>query len=130
MERVKRLRKLLAVQEQLKALHETRHAGYVAAAAQATAEADDIAARFDAAGSLAELFPDVYSRRIDAALTRRDENLRAATAEASKVATATVRTNMVERDYRDARRDHERVRGDRERLDAIENLASDRSNGK
>lgn len=130
MDRVKRLRKLLVVQEKLKALHETRHAGFTAAAAAAAAEAQEIAARFDAADSLAELFPDIYGRRIDAALSRRDENLRAAQSEATKVATATVRTNMVERDYRDARRDHERMRGDRERLDAIENLNLDRFDAK
>lgn len=130
MDRVKRLRKLLAVQEKIKALHETRHAGFAAAATAAAAEASELASRFDAAGSMAELFPDLYSRHIDAALSRRDESLRAAASEAEKVATATARTNMVERDYRDARRDHERVRGDRERLEAIESLAADRSASK
>jgi hypothetical protein len=35
------------------------------------------------------------------------------------VATATARTNMVERAYRTASREEERVRGDKERLEAI-----------
>ncbi|RWX58286.1 hypothetical protein EN780_37260, partial [Mesorhizobium sp. M4B.F.Ca.ET.089.01.1.1] len=62
--RKERLRKLVKVQEQLKALHETRHATFVAAAGAAEAEARELVEHFDADQSLAGLFPDLYHRRI------------------------------------------------------------------
>ena len=58
--------------------------------------------------------------RIAGALKRREESLQNARAEAGLVATATARANMVERAYKAARADDERQRGDRERLDIIE----------
>lgn len=115
-----RLRKLVEVQEQLKALHETRRAGYLAEAASAENEAAALIAHFDSAGSLSSLFPDLYHRRIANAVARQEQNLEAARREAGLVATATARTNMVERAYKDARRHDERQRGDRERLELIE----------
>jgi hypothetical protein len=115
-----RLRKLVEVQEHLKALHETRRAGFLAEAANAEQEARALADRFDAEGSLAALFPELYHNRIAAALKRRDESLDRARSEAGLVAAATARTNMVDRAYRQARREDERQRGDRERLELIE----------
>lgn len=119
-ERTPRLKKLLKLQEKLKSLHETRHAGHVAEALAAEAEAKDLVERFDAAGSLSSLFPELYQKRIAGALARRDESLDLARREAERVATATARTNMVERSYRDARRHDERQESDRERLEIIE----------
>lgn len=118
--RMERLKKLVEVQEQLKALHETRRAGFLAEAAAAEREAEALAERFDAEGSLAGLFPELYHNRIAGALKRRDDKLDGARGEAALVAAATARTNMVERSYRQARRDDERQRGDRERLEIIE----------
>jgi hypothetical protein len=115
-----RLRKLVTVQEQLKALHETRHAVHLAAAAAAAQEAAEIAARFDAEDSMSGLFPEIYNRRISQALARQEQNLLLAREEAGRVATATARTNMVERAYRDVRRQDERDHADRERLEIIE----------
>lgn len=117
--RVPRLKKLLAVQEQLKALHETRHAGHLANAASAEREAAEIAERFDQEGSLSALFPEVYNRRIASALAHANESRALAERELKHVATATARTNMVERDYKEARRQDERERGDRERLEQV-----------
>ncbi|AZO11684.1 MULTISPECIES: hypothetical protein [unclassified Mesorhizobium] len=114
-----RLKKLVLVQEQLKALHETRHAGFLAAAAAAEAEARQLTERFDADGSLAGLFPELYHRRIANALEQQEANLESARQEAALIATATARTNMVERAYKDVRRRDERERTDRERLDLI-----------
>ena len=114
-----RLKKLVKVQEQLKALHETRHAGFLSAAAAAEAEARQLTAHFDADGSLAALFPELYHRRIANALERQKANLESARQEAALIATATARTNMVERAYKDVRRHDERQRSDRERLDLI-----------
>ena len=117
--RVERLKKLLTLQEQLKALHELRHAGFVAEAVAAKQEAADIVDRFNADDSMSALFPEVYHRRIGSALTREDTNRKLATGEAAKVATAAARTNMVERTYREARGADERERGDKERLEII-----------
>ena len=123
--RKERLRKLVIVQEQLKALHETRHAGFVSAAAAAGQEAAELAARFDADESMSVLFPEVYNRRIGQALARQEENVALAHDEAGRIATATARTNMVERAYRDIRRQDERDNADRERLEMIERKRQD-----
>ncbi len=118
-DRVQRLKKLLVLQEQLKAMHEMRHAGFVAEAVAAKQEAAEIVDRFNAEDSLSALFPEVYHRKIGSALTREDTNRKLASGEAAKVATATARTNMVERSYREARAIDERERGDKERLEII-----------
>ena len=118
--RKERLRKLVTVQEQLKALHETRHAGFLSAAVAAGQEAAELAARFDAQESMSVLFPEVYNRRIGQALARREQNLLLAREEVDRIATATARTNMVERAYRDVRRQDDRDKADRERLEVIE----------
>ena len=114
-----RLKKLVKVQEQLKALHETRHAGFLAAAVKAEAEAKELIERFDTDKSLAGLFPALYHKRITDALGRQQQNLENARQEAAMIATATARTNMVERAYKDVRRQDERERSDRDRLDLI-----------
>jgi hypothetical protein len=118
-DRAKRLRKLLTVQEKLKALHETRHAGYVAAAAAAHTDAEDLAERFDAEDSLAMSFPDVYNRHISSALSRERANQRLAEAEAGRVAMATAHTNMVERAWREVSRADERSRTERDLLELL-----------
>jgi hypothetical protein len=115
-----RLKKLVKVQEQLKAVHETRHAGFVAAASSAETEARELAESFDAEGSLSILLGELYNQRIAKALTRKDASLESARAEAARVATATARTNMVERAYREVRRMDERDAADRDRLELIQ----------
>ena len=114
-----RLRKLVKVQEQLKALHETRHATFLAAASAAEAEARDLVGHFDQTDSLSGLFPDLYHRRIAQAVGRQEASLESARQEAGLIAAATARTNMVERAYKDVRNRDERERSDRERLDII-----------
>ena len=118
--RKERLSKLMDVQEQLKALHETRRAGHLASAAAAEAEASQLVTRFDEADSLSGLFPEIYHRRIAAALSRKDTELLLAQEEATRIAAATARTNMVERAWRDLSRKDERQQGDRDRLELIE----------
>lgn len=118
-DRVKRLKKLLTLQEQLKAMHELRHAGFVAEALAAKEEAAEIVDRFNADDSLSALFPEVYHRRIGSALSREEANTKLAAGEAAKVAIATARTNMVERTYREAHAADERQRSDKERLEII-----------
>ena len=102
--RVERLKKLLAVQEQLKALHEVRHAGFVAEAAAAKNEAAELVDRFNAEESLSALFPGNLSPpdRLGAGARGREPRP-AQRAKRPNVATATARTNMVERTYREVR---------------------------
>lgn len=126
MTRKERLKKLVAVQQKLKAFHEMRHAGFRAEALAAEGEAAALRASFDAASSLSALFPEVYHRRIEKALERAAANLTLAEKEIAQVATQTARTNMVERAYRTARREEERTRGDRERLDTIARAPSNK----
>jgi hypothetical protein len=114
-----RLRKLVKVQEQLKALHETRHAGHLAAANAAETEARELIGHFDQDNSLSGLFPDLYHKRIAQAVVRQEKSLEDARQEVGLIAAATARTNMVERAYKDARNRDERERSDRERLDLI-----------
>ena len=72
--RKERLKKLVSVQEQLKALHEMRRAGFLGGGRRAPrARPPNCAERFDAEGSLSALFPEIYHRRIDQALMRRRE---------------------------------------------------------
>lgn len=118
--RKERLRKLLDVQNQLKSLHETRRAGHLAAAANAAAEAADLVSAFDESGSLAGVFPEIYHRRVAAALARRESELVLAQEEAARVAAATARTNMVERAWQQLDRMDQRQREDRDRLELIE----------
>src|SRR6185312_3953090 len=118
--RTDRLRKLVDVQERLKAFHEMRRATALAEAAAAGREASELAARFDAVDSLTDLFPDLYARRIERALRRQDQRLASARTEAGHVATATARTKMVERSWREAVRGDERQAQDRATLEAVE----------
>jgi hypothetical protein len=114
-----RLKKLVGVQEQLRAFHEMRHLGYRAEATAAMRDAEAMRTRFDAEDSLSALFPEIYHRRIEQALERAARNLALAEQEAGRVATATARTNMIERAYRSASRQEERTRADSERLEMI-----------
>jgi len=118
--RTDRLRKLVEVQEQLKAFHEMRRATALAEAAAAGREAAELAARFDAPDSLTDLFPDLYARGVERALRRQDQKLASAKAEAGHVATQTARTNMVERSWRQSVQADERQAEDRATLEAAE----------
>lgn len=122
--RIQRLKKLVKVQEQLKALHETRHASFLAAAATAETEARELSERSDAEGSLASLFPELYARKIAEALERKETELDNARTEAGRVATATARTNMVERAWREVRQRSERDKADIDRLELVQRTAA------
>ena len=118
--RALRLKTLLAVQEQLKTMHEMRHAGHMAAALSAEAEATELMTRFDAQGSLSGLFPELYHRAVVAARARSAEHARHAADEAERVALASARLRLIERDWRDAQRAEDRAAENLERLERIE----------
>lgn len=127
--RIERLRNILAVQQQLKAVHGMRHAGHLAEAHAAGAEAADIMALADAPESLSSLFPDVHARGLAGALARQEASAQQAAAAAAQLATETARTNMVERSYRDARVQEDRETAEKDRLEALQRAKPPGQNG-
>ena len=121
-----RLRKLGILQEKMKALHEIRHAGFLAQATAAEQEARALIERFDAPESISGLFPDIYHRRIESASARGQQNAEAAREEAVRVATATARAGVAERSWQEALRQDERRRGELEILELIERALPNR----
>lgn len=124
--RADRLKRLVRLQEQIKALHETRHATHLSEAAAARKDAAELVEALNAASPLPGLFPDIYNRRIGAAMEREDAEMRSARKEAEHVSTATQRTNIVERAYREAFRLEEREAAEKEQLEAVERGISKR----
>ena len=119
-ERSQRLKRLVRLQGQIKALHETRHATHLAQAADARQEAGELVEALNAASPLPGLFPDLYNRRIGAAMGREADETRKAEIEASHVATASARTNIVERAWREAFQQEERAAAEKETLESVE----------
>jgi hypothetical protein len=117
-----RLKRILRVQEQLKAMHEMRRANALRAAREAEAEAVEIASGKDTEDTLSRLFPDLYERAIVKAHDRRDRHLESARQEARKIATETARTDRVGQDYRAALRVEERAAEERDALETVERL--------
>jgi len=117
-----RLKRILRVQEQLKAMHEMRRANALRAAHEAEAEAAEIASGKDTEDTLSRLFPDLYERAIVKAHDRRDRHLESARQEAQKIATETVRTDRVGQDYRAAVRVEDRAAEERNALETVERL--------
>lgn len=114
-----RLRHLVELQKKVTEIHEMRRANFLAQAAAADREAQEILeARSE--GSMSNLFPEVYSRFVEKAIARGRENEALARAEGLKVATETARTNIIERSWREALREEERKAEERAALDAVE----------
>jgi hypothetical protein len=117
--RTKRLRQLIDLQKQMKAIHETRHAGFLRDAAAAAAEAEDLARRSQEASPLADLFPGLYERRVARALEKKAEMTEFARKEARKIAAEEARTDVVRRNYREAVRQEERSGAEKEILEIL-----------
>jgi hypothetical protein len=118
--RSERLKRLVKLQGQIKALHETRHATHLSQAAAAERDAAELLEALNASSPLPTLFPDIYNRRITAAIDRQEKETTKAREEAGRVATATARTNIVERAYREATRLEERGAAEKEQLENVE----------
>ena len=125
--RSQRLKRLVRLQRQIKALHETRHATHLSQAAGARREAAELLEALNAASPLPGLFPDLYNRRIGAAMGREADETRQAGIEAGRVATATARTNIVERAWREAFRLEEREAAEKETLESVGRTAVERT---
>ena len=117
--RTKRLRQLIELQQQMNAIHETRHAGFLRDAAAAAAEAEDLARRSQEASPLAGLFPDLYPRRVAQALEKKAEMTELAKKEAGRIAAEEARTDVVRRNYREALRQEERAGAEKEILEIL-----------
>lgn len=124
--RTQRLRQLVELQQQLKAIHEMRHAGLLRDAAAAQEEATALMAQADGQSPVASLFADLYTRRIGAALTRKDEKNRQAREEAGRIASETARANIVRRYYQEAMQQEERIAAEKETLEAISRQPSEK----
>lgn len=124
--RSRRLGKLMVLQGKLKALHETRQAGHMAASIKAREEAEDLRRRADMADSFASIFPDLYRKHISDALARSESEDRKAAEEAKLVATATLRMKRVGEAFRAARADEERQSEEREQLELVQRQAAEK----
>jgi hypothetical protein len=122
-ERRRRLAKLVRLENRMKAFHESRHAGHLADANRAAADAAEIGTRFDDPDSLSSLFPEVYHRGIEAAHDARLKALDKAREEERQVAAATVRANRVEDRYREAARVVDEHAAARERQEFVDRSA-------
>ena len=118
--RAQRLKRLVKLQGQIKDLHEIKQANHLSQAAAARQETAELLEALNAASPLPGLFPDIYNRRIGMAMERQERETRNARVEAGRVATATARTNIAERAYRDAARFEERESDAREQLETVE----------
>lgn len=99
--RLKRLTKLVQVQRQVQALHESRHAIHLANANAADREARELIERFDSGTPMSALFPDLYHQQISRSFAARDEQHALAAREAEHVISATLRADRTERAWRD-----------------------------
>lgn len=116
--RTQRLQQLVELQKQLKAIHEMRHAGLLREAAAAQDEATALMSQAESQSPIASVFADLYTRRIGAALTRKEEKGRLAREEAGRIAAETARANIVRRYYQEALQQDERIAAEREALEA------------
>ena len=118
-QRTKRLRQLIELQQQMKAIREMRHAGLRREAAAAEREAAALMAGVENQSPIASLFGDLYTKRIGAALSRKDEKDRLAREEGARIASETARTNIVKRYYQEALRQEERMAAEKETLESV-----------
>lgn len=116
--RRQRLQHLLELQKTVEGLQEMRLAGAIAE--NAAAEAEVVAMlRVAEEGKLADLFPDIYTRRIALAHERRAEAVVRAKEEGKKLTHETRRTSLVARSALQARREEERQVEERDLLERL-----------
>lgn len=115
--RLKRLTKLVEVQRQIQALHETRHANHLASSVAAENEAHDLIERFDGGALSSTLFPDLYHKRISNAFARRDEERDLAAGEVRNVVSATLRADKTDKERQQAAKVLEEKSEERLRLE-------------
>ncbi|WP_127522056.1 hypothetical protein [Mesorhizobium sp. Z1-4] len=115
--RLKRLTKLVQVQRQIQALHETRHANHLASSVAAEKEAHELIEGFDSGALSSTLFPDLYHNRISSAFARRDQERDLAAGEVKHVVSATLRADKIDQERQQAARVLEEKSEERLRLE-------------
>jgi 16S rRNA C967 or C1407 C5-methylase (RsmB/RsmF family) len=115
--RLKRLTKLVRVQRQIQALHETRHSNHLASANAADREALELVERFDSGTSMSSLFPELYHQRISRAFATRDEQRDLAAQEARHIISATLRADKTDKARREMGKVLDEKTEERQRLD-------------
>ena len=123
--RADRLKRIVRLQRQIEALHETKRANHLSQAAAARQETAELVESLNAASPLPGLFPDIYNRRIGSAIEREERETRNAEDEARKLANATARVKIVEKAWKEAARLEERDAADKERLEIVERRFAD-----
>jgi hypothetical protein len=118
--RAARLARLVRLQEQIKALHQTRHATHLSRAGEARQEAVELVEALGGDSPMPGLFPELYNRRIENAVAREADSMTSARAEADNVVRATARTHVVTRAYDEARRLEDRHHSEKEQLESVE----------
>jgi hypothetical protein len=118
--RADRLKRLIRLQKQIKSLHQTRRANHISQANHARQDANELLQSLNNASPLPGLFPDIYNRRIGAAVDLEQRETQKANQDAANVATATVRTKIVEQAWREAAQLEERAEEEKEQLEIIE----------
>ena len=127
--RADRLKRIMRLQRQIEALHETKRANHLSQAAAANRETGELVESLNAASPLPGLFPDIYNRRIGQSIEREERERRNAEEEARKLANATARVKIVEKAWKEAARLEDREAADKERLEIIERRLGDPGQG-
>lgn len=120
MERSRRLKRLAELQETVKAVHEFRRAGHLAAAARAEDDAEGLREAAEQPSPLAGMTAALYPRYAAAAFARADAARVDAAMEAERIAIETARGERLDVQRRAAMRDEERDDEERDRLEALE----------
>lgn len=123
--RSERLKRIVRLQKQIEALHETKRANHLSQAAAARQETVELVESLNASSPLPGLFPDIYNRRIGSSIERQEREARHAELEAQKLANATARVKIVEKAWKEAARLEERDSADKERLEIVERRLGD-----
>lgn len=123
--RSERLKRIVRLQKQIEALHETKRANHLSQAAAARQETVELVESLNASSPLPGLFPDIYNRRIGSSIERQEREAKHAELEAQKLANATARVKIVEKAWKEAARLEERDSADKERLEIVERRLAD-----
>lgn len=115
-----RLKRLVTLQQRVKALHDARHAAHLSEARAAEQEAAALIESLDDPKGVAALFPALVHARIASAFARRDANQKEASEEAGRSTAARARADRAGHAYRQALSQHEREREDKAILELLE----------
>lgn len=124
-----RLKRLVTLQQRVKALHDARHAAHLTEARVAEQEAAALIESLNDPKGVAALFPALVHARIASALARRDASWKEAAREAGESAAARARVERAGQAYRQALGQHERALEAKTILELLEQRLSRKAGG-